>query len=356
MGTAGLGQPEDEAVDWAALYRVYAPSVRRLVAPLVPAADVEDAVQETFIRLHRGWNRFDQSMPLWPLLAIMARRVCADRWRSRPRESAYVSPDPAGGEAALVDPLADVEARRALVEAMHLLAPRDRRVIVRCLLDGATRAEVADEEGLTTPALRVALMRARRRFRVAYATAAERGLLVGWPFVAEARSWLRRRLFMGDGVTADLARLCLCITAVATAAALTLSTLERPVPARAEVFVAVQDNVSEGVALPGVPADAGLSTGNPVAPVPPGSNVESPRRVMTDERGPAVALRRVEHGVSIGPEKTTVAIYIEWSDPFGNGHGYTAAEVDCSNEERRVLAGASCPVFRTLPLTESSLT
>jgi RNA polymerase sigma-70 factor (ECF subfamily) len=54
-------------MDFAAVYRDYAGLVRRVLSGLLPAADVDDGVQEVFLKIHRHLDGFrgDSSLKSW---------------------------------------------------------------------------------------------------------------------------------------------------------------------------------------------------------------------------------------------------------------------------------------------------
>jgi RNA polymerase sigma-70 factor (ECF subfamily) len=147
------------------------------------AADAEDAVQETFLRAWKGFDRFEgrSSMRTW--LHQIATNVClrsleqrekralpaglggpTSDWLSRarpaPAETRWVSPLP-------VDP-ADAAASRqqlrlAFVAALQHLPPRQRAALILRDVAELPADEVAQILGTTTIAVNSALLRARER-------------------------------------------------------------------------------------------------------------------------------------------------------------------------------------------------
>jgi RNA polymerase sigma-70 factor (ECF subfamily) len=147
------------------------------------AADAEDAVQETFLRAWRGFDRFEgrSSMRTW--LHQIATNVClrfleqrekralpsglgsasAD-WLSRarpaPAETRWVSPLP-------VDPAEAVgmrqKTRLAFVAALQHLPPRQRAALILRDVAELPADEVAAILGTSTIAVNSALLRARER-------------------------------------------------------------------------------------------------------------------------------------------------------------------------------------------------
>jgi RNA polymerase sigma-70 factor (ECF subfamily) len=157
----------------------------RLVGSL---REAEDLVQETFLRAWRRRDTFEGRAPLRAWLHKIATNICLDALVRRPRRSLPIS---RGAVASLDDPIppsinepiwlepfpddllapedADPAARYSLRESvtlafmtsLHLLPPRQRAVLIlRDVLDWPA-SEVADFLGVTVPAVKSALHRAR---------------------------------------------------------------------------------------------------------------------------------------------------------------------------------------------------
>ena len=147
------------------------------------AADAEDAVQETFLRAWRGFDRFAGRSSLRTWLHQIATNVClrfleqrerralpsglgdsTSDWLSRarpaPAETRWVSPLP-------VDPADEVGARQqlrlAFVAALQHLPPRQRAALILRDVAELPADEVAEILGTTTVAVNSALLRARER-------------------------------------------------------------------------------------------------------------------------------------------------------------------------------------------------
>jgi len=157
--------------------------------------EAEDLVQETFLRAWRRRETYAGRAPLRAWLYRIATNACLDALTQRPRRTAPV----ARGEAAtLEDPIPssinepiwlepfpddwlapdeeNPEARYSLRESitlafitsLHLLPPRQRAVLIlRDVLDWQS-GEVAEALGLSVPAVKSALHRARARLSQRY--------------------------------------------------------------------------------------------------------------------------------------------------------------------------------------------
>lgn len=115
------------------------------------AADAEDAVQEIFLKLWRGAERFDPARGSEPVfIATVARRALIDRIRSARRRPQEVSIDevqelPQSTHASGAE--ACVEARRA-AEALETLRPEQRQVIALAIVNGLSQSEIATQTGM----------------------------------------------------------------------------------------------------------------------------------------------------------------------------------------------------------------
>lgn len=142
---------------------------RYLAALLGQAADAEDALQETFLAAWRNAASFRGQGPPRAWLFTIARHSASRLRRRRVDEPEdLVSFDQLGldaGWGAELDPLATGEAGRELVRsALDRLTPDEREVIVLRDLEGFSGEEAAELLGLSLPAMKTRLHRARLRF------------------------------------------------------------------------------------------------------------------------------------------------------------------------------------------------
>ena len=132
---------------------------RVLAARRVSAADRDDIVQETALRLVRAWNEIDHSRPVWPLATTIALNLMRSgaRWRGTHKEvtidEQFDAPSGADVERA---GLARLELGR-VGKAMGHLSPAHRDVLLQQVTDDPT----APDRG--TAATKMLRMRARRR-------------------------------------------------------------------------------------------------------------------------------------------------------------------------------------------------
>lgn len=127
------------------------------------AAEAEDVVQETFVKLWvnaKGWTPVGGGLGGW--LRRISTNACLDRLR-RPR---FVSDEglPERADDALpADRAIDAEQRRAAVAAsIQALPDRQRAAIVLTYYEGVSNAEAASILGIGVKALESLLVRARQ--------------------------------------------------------------------------------------------------------------------------------------------------------------------------------------------------
>jgi len=207
------------ATEWPALV----PKLRTMLARAgAPAAERDDLVQETALRLYRMWPKIDQERGVEPLARRIATNAWRDQWRRRgEREVLGDVPEAAAGHDTERAALARVEVR----EVSRALA-RLRPATAAVLRVAATEAESdALAEGGTPAALRMARCRARRALQASLRVACAAAVFA----VAAMRALSRP------------ARTGLTAGAVATVAlVLTLSTTTAPStqPGRVDVWPA----------------------------------------------------------------------------------------------------------------------
>ena len=165
---------------------------------MLGSVEAEDAVQETFIRAWRGFDRFEGRAALRSWLYRIATNVCLDMLEGRKRrarpmdlgpsrepdaahlnalsEATWIQPMPDGLVVPEGDP-AEVAAGRetvrlALVAALQCLPPRQRAVLILCEVLRWKAAEVAELLETSVASVNSALQRARATLEASNVTAA----------------------------------------------------------------------------------------------------------------------------------------------------------------------------------------
>ena len=135
------------------------------MGPAASAQDVEEVVSDTFLAL---WSRRDSLRPeqgLKPWLAAVARNRAVDRLRAAPPRPL---PLDEAGEAGGPGPEDELERRmfaEALRRAVEALPPPDDQLVLRFYYEGEKLKDIAGDLGLSLPAAKSRLCRARRRLK-----------------------------------------------------------------------------------------------------------------------------------------------------------------------------------------------
>lgn len=155
-------------------YTLYRPYVARVVHAVVKDASpeqVEDLVQDTFLR---AWKAYERLAPgaekAW--ISCIARNVAIDYWRSRRVQqrstciwdAALIDTFPTPASAAQVVSNGETE---SIKQVLACLRQKDRDVLL-FVSQGYQAGEIADHLGLTVACCKMRVMRARERFRRQY--------------------------------------------------------------------------------------------------------------------------------------------------------------------------------------------
>jgi RNA polymerase sigma-70 factor, ECF subfamily len=170
MSASGIGARE--AVETEALFRAHAPFVARLLARLgVSAEDLDDAVQEVFLVVHRnGGYAPGPATPTGYLASIALRAASSHRRRGRKRRDrrSEVAPDEVSSTA--LDPARSLEVQQSLAElqgALDRLDPQLRATLVLAELEGESCGSIASTMNVAVGTVYWRLHRARKTFREA---------------------------------------------------------------------------------------------------------------------------------------------------------------------------------------------
>lgn len=156
---------------WAALYDALAPDVQRFLVGLgvLRRAEVDDAVQETFVRLVRDLPRFDRARPLRPFVLGVARHVAIDamrRARSAQQTQERVAVERVAGHVTPSDRLTRQEQDARVQEALSAVEPELRTLLLLRHASALTMSELAESAEVSVPTARDRLRKAARRFAV----------------------------------------------------------------------------------------------------------------------------------------------------------------------------------------------
>lgn len=157
---------------YATLLHAAVPVIRATVRSRgVPTDQVDDALQDVLLTIHRVRHTYDPSRPFLPWLRAVARARAIDHLRRTGRYGAREAYAPAVYDAhpsddpAADDMLAEAGRARRLRDAVALLPPGQRQALELLGLEQQSLAEASAQTGRSTVALKVNLHRALKTLR-----------------------------------------------------------------------------------------------------------------------------------------------------------------------------------------------
>ena len=139
------------------------PWLRRYFATRLPAAMVDDAVQDTLIALHEKRNSYDSARPFGPWLIAIARYKWIDRLRAL-RKSAT---QPISEDIAIEDHGAAVQGATTLEKLLGDLKPAQAEVIRLVKMHGFSIEEASSRTGQSVSLVKVNIHRGITRMMIA---------------------------------------------------------------------------------------------------------------------------------------------------------------------------------------------
>ena len=139
------------------LVRRHGPALARFAVSLGERSDVEELVQDTFVRAFQALHGFRAESSLRTWLFTIERRLVLDRRRTAARRRVRESDEEADGVVphdALDSVVAD-ETQRRVSDAMARLTPMQREVFTLRVTEGRSYKEIAEIAGTTEGAARV---------------------------------------------------------------------------------------------------------------------------------------------------------------------------------------------------------
>ncbi len=174
---AATDEPTDEALlercrggderAATALVRRFTPSVARFVASLGERQEVEEVVQDTFVRAFASLEGFRGESSLRSWLFTIARNLVRDRARSGAsrRRMVPIEEDHAVTEHDALDAAVSDETRSRLSRSLERLSPLQREVFTLRVSEGLSYREIATVVGSTEGAARVHYHNAMRAIK-----------------------------------------------------------------------------------------------------------------------------------------------------------------------------------------------
>ena len=342
---ARRGADDRTAEEFSAAVRPHLRRLRRFIAARAPRILTEDVEQETLLRAFRSWPTYDRSRPLWPWLARIAHCACAAAWHAdgRRRRSdssatvATVASDSPGSD----QHVAALHAEAVVAATLAELTDRER--ILLCRADGADmpRHVLARTVSLSPAAARVALHRARHRFRE-FAQSRWEDTGVASAF-AISRLRLRWRTHAAEPL---LPTLVLSASVLATlVATLSLPTVRQAegavragIPPTADASASTAPTTASGREPNVTPAPS--VTAPPQARRLPGSSAPVPPMSSPPSPVPAPGAR-----IDLGPDGLYGGVRVDFKLPT-NGYVYADPHVGCRHSTTTQTA---CLVTGSLP-------
>jgi RNA polymerase sigma-70 factor (ECF subfamily) len=145
----------------------HASAVARFVTSIGARDDVEEVVQDTFVRAFGSLDGFRGESSLRTWLFTIARRLVLDRRRAARRrgEQVEVQENDVATEYDSLDGVVADETQRRLRAALGKLSPTQREVFVLRVSEGMSYAEIAETVGTTEGAARVHYHNAMRTIK-----------------------------------------------------------------------------------------------------------------------------------------------------------------------------------------------
>ena len=161
-----------DAEAFGGIFRRYGPRIRAHCYGIIGnAADADDLTQETFLRAYRALGNTTATLSLRAWLDRIATNACTDLLRRRrtahrlPWEEGFHERPTAGREENPETALLDAEALRTFGAVCGALRPQHRHVLLLRARDGYSLEQIGAQLGLTMPAVKSLLFRARGEYR-----------------------------------------------------------------------------------------------------------------------------------------------------------------------------------------------
>lgn len=125
----------------------------------LPPGEVDDAVQETLLAIHRRRHTYDPQYPFGPWLAAIAKNKWVDQLRSLARRAA----DELSGDVPVGDHEATVISSSVLASLLEELRPAQAQAILLVKVQGYSVDEASFQTGLSPSAVKMNIHRGLAR-------------------------------------------------------------------------------------------------------------------------------------------------------------------------------------------------
>ena len=140
-----------DSAAFARLFELHSPVALGLLSRILAArAEAEEVLQEVFLQVWTQADRYeaDRSSPRgWILMLARSRALDRIRRRDSARRREEIVGEDSGGEAIPpvgTERLEEIERRRQVDSALHLLSPDQRRCIELAFFEGLTHTQIAE--------------------------------------------------------------------------------------------------------------------------------------------------------------------------------------------------------------------
>ena len=173
---------DDRRLSFDQIYYKYEARVYNLVLRLVnDPEDAKDITQEAFINAYRGWKDFRHDARVYTWLYTIAYNLCKNWFKTRDRrrerepvslddaietDSGELSRDVADWRTAPESLLMSREWSAQIQKAVEALPPEYREILVLAQWEDLSYEEIARITGLSVPAVKTRLHRARQKVRL----------------------------------------------------------------------------------------------------------------------------------------------------------------------------------------------
>lgn len=157
-----------DAEDTRCAYRELEERLRPFIARRVPAADVEDVLQDVFLRAQRSLGTIADEQSFSPWLYRVARSAIADSYRQQRRQPLLVPDEALEAEAPSDEPGPtglEREISSYIVTLVARLPSPYREALTLTELTGLTQRAAADALGVSLSAMKSRVQRGREKLR-----------------------------------------------------------------------------------------------------------------------------------------------------------------------------------------------
>lgn len=147
--------------------RSYTPYVMKIVrgklSGICTHEDIEEIISDIFMMFYQSIGRYGGKVrSVRALLAVIARRKCADAYEQIKKQRETISYDALSED--LPDEPPDYD-RIRLLEALHRLGQQDEQILIRKFFFGQKSKEIAAELGMKTNAVDQRISRALKKLK-----------------------------------------------------------------------------------------------------------------------------------------------------------------------------------------------